>query len=1455
MNGKATLTLVLLAGAAALWFFKADQWGPHIGIKPAHPEPAKSASAGILEGLSPEGITKVEIAFPGGEPLVLERAPTDSGWKLPGNWPLRRPEVEEIVETLGTLGTRFHAIPLTEETTLTSYALAPEQKPVVVKLTTQRQLVSLTFGDPKPAADQTEFTRPTFVRVNDSPEVLRLGPDVRQVIRRPSESYRRRALFPDVERVKLTGSAATSPFEAPPAGDAPSTVTLPGAGIDSIHVVRTMPKVWNLDLSPAFKFSLIQTGKLPELAIITRGGEPVVQLDRLADAWSLATPVRDRSEPSRLRSVLTAVADLWIDSFAGSEALDVRLAAGRMLITPIDPFSGIARLCPLSPDVRVGLAGSTESVKVVRRDGEPILVRFGGVAKVAEREEMITVPGGPPGSPPRSIPNKVHTLYRFARVDGNPQIFSVAGDKLEDLFASVPALTDPRVARFDRDEVREIVIRPAGSPEIRLFLTKGDPKGVKPEEKQDRWFIDAKPNPLLADTVRVNELLDRLNGFRAESEDRKRFPPDPPAAETRITIATRDKRPLGEPDGPRREQTFLIGKPDPGSRRLPVRLEGWPRVTLVDNTMARDGGDTWIAALLFPNTVSDFLNRPALAYRNRRLFDAAVELAAVTVAGKFALRRDADEWKLTAPIVSEADAGKARELATALTDLGATDYLTVAPTPDDLKSAGLDVPAHTVTLEFQGAKSFKLELGAPRAGKPEVYARLDGGAVFGLPNTVVDQLTTGVVNLLPLKIWTTQPEKIQSLEIGRPSAPGESFKLARYAGGWQVSGPFTSPVPISTAQSFLATLGNLTAVKYESLASENPAAHGFDKPFLTLRIAYTEPKKAASGEIPVATAVLIGAPTPDGTGRYARLDSPAAPVFIAPNAFIDAARTPPLDLLDRVLLSIDPARVATVRVAAEKAEDAFTLSRTAAGTWAVEGISFSVDPERIDRLTSTAARPPVARIVAYGDAVKWADYGLDMPAVTVTVALAEEKPETHTIALGKPDPLGGRFARVDGGKAVAVVPASAAEALSRKKFEYADRSLLSFDPATLVSLSRRIGKDELELAPAAGIGWDILAPDKQKADQLFMDELADALSRLRAERVAAYGKKEQLFKEYGLEPPAATLVITAGERAERKTLRIGNHVNSVALEGDRFVAVESSSTEAIVGVLPAVLVDKLLAPPIAFRDRSLARFVDADRAVLERGDRKVTFAKVGVNWRIVEPVATAAESSELEALVADLGKLRVDTWVAEKKKADLKSFGLARPEVKWTLSNADAPVLTLLLGKSTDGRVHATTDKAELIGLLDRSMTTRVLGEYRQRKAWDVDAAQVTAVEIAAPGGSFQFEKAGASWTDVAKPADQIDAAEVNSLLGALGGLRVERFVADINADLKLFGLEKPEVKLTITTADGRRELEIGATVGGTGGKQRYARIVEKDRSDVFVLSEADTRLFTRDRSAYLIKK
>ncbi len=1474
MNWKSTLALVLLAGAAAAWFFVGDDLGPKLGLKPAHPEPPKSAAVGSLDALTPAAITRVEITFPSGDPLVIERPTAGAEWKMPGNWPLRKSEAEELVEMLGNLRTRFHALPLPEGSDSSAFGLAGDPKPIMVKLTANGQPLTLTFGEPKVAAGETDFTRPAYVRVNDAPEVLKLGPDVMPVVRRSADSYRRRQLFSDVERVKIAGGAMAF---GPPGADTPTTVTIPGTTVSDIFVHRPSLHFFSFDLSPYDSaFTLRRIRKLPEPGVLTKGSEPALPADRLADAWQLLAPSAGNVDPSRLRSVLVAIADLWVEQFVPAPdahfALDSKYAIAQLMPIPFEsplalavrayPESGY--LDPLRSKVpvedRIGLAttDSAPGVNVVlSQQPEPVHVRFGGIAKITEREESISVPAGPPGTPPQKITRKIPTEFRYARIDGNPQVFVVSAEKFSDLFASAADLVDPRVERFEPEEVQELLISdPMGKrPDVKLTRKKGNPNAPKDDEREDRWFLDAQPNPLLADAARVNELLGRLSGLRA---DRRTYPNPLPDHHTVITVTAREKRAEGEPDARARRYTLVLGPTDAVKRLLPVRPDNSLRVTLVDDKLGPGDPDSWIGSLLFPETFSAQVERPPLAYRSRKLFDTTdSSLDTVTVAGGFSLKKDGEGWKLTAPLSSEADPAAATLLADNLAKLTATDFLTDTPTAEDLAAFGLAKPKHTITLGFTGGRTYTLDIGEARPGKPEVFARLDRGAVFGLPNAAAEQFTTGAVGLLPLKVWATLPEKITGLEITRSGdAAKDSFMLTKDGTNWKLTRPFIAPISYLNAQPLLTSLGNLTAAKYHALSATNDAEFGFDKPFLKVELSFMEKKPGAMEESPVTKTLLVGGLATDGFNRYAKLDVPNAPVFIVPPAFLFVAQTPPLELLDRSLLAVPVSRIAKVAVTGAKPEDAVTLVKDGAA-WKVDGATFSVDAERGGQLAAIVANLPVLRLAAYGDAIKWADFGLEKPETTITVTLTGDKPETHTIAIGKTDPVGDRFVRVDDKPAVGVVPALIVNSLMRKKFDYADRTLLTFDPTTLTGLTRTSGKDTLELAPGAAVGWDIVKPAKQKADAQLVEELAESLGRLRAERVAAYGKKDDVFKEHGLDTPAAVVTVTVGDKAEHKTLRLGNPVVAEKPDGERYAAVESANAEVIVGVLPAALANKLIAPPVAFRDHTLAKFVDADKAVLERGDRKITFAKIGAAWKVTEPLASAAESTELEALVGELGKLRADTWVAEKEK-DLKPFGLDKPEAKWTLFDGDKPVLVLLLGKkTTDGRVHATTDKSELVGLLDVPMTARVLAEYRQRRPWDVDAAQIDSVEIAKGDAKFSLDKFGPQWLDPAKPNDMIDVRVVNELLGTLGGLKAEQYAVDKDANLKLYGLEKPEMTLTVAMRGGtvKRAIEIGGTVGGTDGKQRYARVVDKDRTDVFILSAADTTRLTRDRTVYLLKK
>jgi hypothetical protein len=71
----------------------------------------------------------------------------------------------------------------------------------------------------------------------------------------------------------------------------------------------------------------------------------------------------------------------------------------------------------------------------------------------------------------------------------------------------------------------------------------------------------------------------------------------------------------------------------------------------------------------------------------------------------------------------------------------------------------------------------------------------------------------------------------------------------------------------------------------------------------------------------------------------------------------------------------------------------------------------------------------------------------------------------------------------------------------------------------------------------------------------------------------------------------------------------------------------------------------------------------------------------------------------------------------------------------------------------------------------------------------------------------------------------------------------------DKGADLKLYGLEPAELTVEVSTLSGRRVLQVGRPEGES--KRYYAHVADKDRSDVFIIAEADAARIVRDLPAF----
>jgi hypothetical protein len=1362
MNFKTTLVLLVLV-ALGLGFWLVPGTGSWLALTPS--KPTASPDAGTLDvlqdELTPDKLNRIEVSF-GQEHLVLERG-SGNEWSLPGKWPTRKPEVEELVRRLCDLRSRFAPIAIKDAPDLRNYGL--DQPSVTVKVRAGETDYQLVLGDEP--GETNRFSRATFLRLDDRPEVVRLAPGLVVALARPQDYYQQRRLFP-ADRVVKEGF-----------GDTPEKVEqLTAKGIAAKDA--------------ATHFTLVQE----------------------AGDWELREPVHDRADPDKLKSVLIAVPDIWAEQFVDKPKKDL---------------------------AEYGLKDPEQTLRVTRPSGAAVTLLVGKQSQMKTRTVMRPGPnmGGAPSPPQKET---IHEEYRYAKLQDNDQVFEIKADKLKDIFVPADSLRDARLARFRAEDARRLEINQAGHD---IVLVKD----------KDKWRLE-KPITGEADAAKVSELLDKLTGLQARDKDildkadAKAYGLDKPAATIKVTAEEEVKGPNEAKTKKTRTFTFHLGRQDPEKSKLYVQVAGWERVNAVEDGLLK------------------LVQRPALAYRGRRVLDFnSTDVAKIEVSRNgqpFALEQVKGSWKLAAPVQADTDSSKAGQLAGDLGRLEAVEYIADNPVVDALdKTYGLAKPTLTAKVTFSDTKkpAQTLLIGKARTDKGEFFAKLASSpSVFVVKKETHDVLDQDSLAYRPLQLWQFPPEDITELRVRKD---GPEYRLQRNSETWKIAGPFDATAVPSLVRPMTEELANLRCERYAAHSAKDLADYGLDKPYLRLAFARNEKDKAKPGQAAGQERVLlIGKPTDKASkSRFARVMGSDAVVVVG-EKLVSAVDHDPLDLLDSDLLSLEPQTIE--RMHSSGASGPLTLERQASG-WRVADTPappFPADSEIVTSVLGVWTNLRAQRIAAYGPQVNPATYGLDKPTTTVTVTVKPPtgngktagKPVEHTLALGKAveGRPGERYARLDNGQAVAILPADRVNDLTHGYLDFVNRSVAKLDAARVTSLGRRMGSDELTILKSDN-GWRMQKPSDLRADGPTLDGLMGQLAALRAKRVAAFPAKD--LAPFALEHPAAVVTVRMefpNGKAAEMTLNLGKPTGDATAADDRFAMVDHSDT---VVVLPGTLARQLMAAPLQFRDRNVALLGDVDRLILERGPRKAVFAKIDGAWKQTEPVSAETEQADLDEFLASAARLRADEWVAEKP-ADLKVFGLDRPQARWHFLVGDKEVLSLLVGtyekpqqpskEPAVPRCYAEVANTDLVFLLSPPLTSKVLGEFRKRAFWTpLDAAQIDGLTYGYTEHPFALQKkAENDWQVAGKTGVKVRPDAIRDVLDGLAGLKAERYVVDKEAEGKLYGLEPPQLKLEIDTRSGKRTLLIGRPEGQS--KRYYARAPEGDNSAVFVIGEADAKRIVR---------
>jgi hypothetical protein len=235
--------------------------------------------------------------------------------------------------------------------------------------------------------------------------------------------------------------------------------------------------------------------------------------------------------------------------------------------------------------------------------------------------------------------------------------------------------------------------------------------------------------------------------------------------------------------------------------------------------------------------------------------------------------------------------------------------------------------------------------------------------------------------------------------------------------------------------------------------------------------------------------------------------------------------------------------------------------------------------------------------------------------------------------------------------------------------------------------------------------------------------------------------------------------------------------------------------------------------------------------------------KEGEKWQIVAPAANDADSNEIGSLTSTLASLDIQRVVDEQPKS-VKDFGLepARFTVAFRQSGETALKKLEIGSKSpTGGDVYARVEGQPRVLLLSsfiEDSLNRTTFNLQDKTVLKFDRNGADSVKTEVTGQpALSLNRKNDQWRFTAPLDARADFSAVDGLVQQVFSAKMKSIVTATEpsaADVKKFGLDKPQAVVTIGTGSSRASLAIGGKMDDTSF---YAR--DLSRPTVFTVETA----------------
>lgn len=226
-------------------------------------------------------------------------------------------------------------------------------------------------------------------------------------------------------------------------------------------------------------------------------------------------------------------------------------------------------------------------------------------------------------------------------------------------------------------------------------------------------------------------------------------------------------------------------------------------------------------------------------------------------------------------------------------------------------------------------------------------------------------------------------------------------------------------------------------------------------------------------------------------------------------------------------------------------------------------------------------------------------------------------------------------------------------------------------------------------------------------------------------------------------------------------------------------------------------------------------------------------------WWIIEPLRCRADKGEIQRILAGLESLPKSDVIAREEVASrgltYHEYGLALPRANIEIQQ-NRQRQTILIGDegAVEGSLYIMDTNRQDIVATSTNLLGLIPGDVsriRSRRLLSVDSIRIKRLEINRTTGFLQLAKAEDGPWRIEQPVEgRANGLFVQDLANKFFGARIERFVADGEADGTPYGLGENAVKVSMWPADDASpiEIELGDVVEGDD-KLVYARTGETD--------------------------